>query len=161
MTYATTIFDRLLQSGWKYNPDNMVAGVQFDHVLEKKLLMTSWSLFIKEIPLLDDTTALLWQQNFTAIRRKHCRGSLIRFGKPAIFLLITQDASPEALVGIKSGRFGEFARFNPLGYQAASVLLVSDMKEKVVWKVEPKLADLSINFVQDVVKILEMAFTLQ
>ncbi len=161
MTYATTIFDRLLPSGWKYNPDNIVAGVQFDHVLEKKLLMTSWSLFIKEIPLLDDTAALLWQQNFTAVRRKHCRGSLIRFGKPAILLLITQDTSPESLVGIKSGRFGEFARFNPLGYQAASVLLVSDMKQKVVWKVEPKLADLSVNFVQDVVKILEMAFTLQ
>lgn len=143
----------LEEVGWKnVQPANHM-DIEFDLVGDRRFTLTKWNVLVKVLPVLDDTTANIWKENFEVLNKNS--KSLI-WGQCFLLCLLVEDVSTEVSESLSADNFGLFGMFRLKG--GGGNVLVGDMKNGEVYGNVPSLPYDVHKFSQNAKEIIIQTF---
>ncbi len=121
-------------AGWKQVQPGSHLGIEFDLVGYRRFTITKWNILVKVLPMLDQTTANVWKDNFEHIGKK---SKSLLWGKCFLLCLLAEDVSTQVSESLPADNFGLFGVVRLKG--GGGNVLVADVKNRKVYGKVPLL----------------------
>ena len=91
------------KAGWKQVQPRSHLNIDFDLVGYRRFTITKWNILVKVLPLLDQTAADVWKDNFERISKK---SKSFIWGRCFLLCLLAEDVSTQVSESLRGDSFG-------------------------------------------------------